>query len=633
MAQSSNFSAFSQSVIDDQYEIVCPVGRGRHSVVYKAIKIDPERIRSERITVALKILVGHVRDPEVHRRRMKREALAMLSSVHRNVIKLLDYNSKGDLCYLAMEFAEGGDLRQMLEAHQLVLTPDLSLRLMLQVLTALERIHHVGIIHRDIKPENILLNNEGLVKLADFGISLLPGEKEPPEEVHRGVGTFDYLAPECLEEGAASRATDVYSAAVTCYQLLTGNLPFGGSSFTEQITNKMESRILPLKNFIKDEPPLLQEFMEHALSSDPEVRFNSATEFKEAIEQYLGGTWEPRRARLSRSQAAQNQGAPGSQPESLDWPEQDIVEPAGEPDFEEPVVSAAAEAELGTKNRQETILRIIQKPKKTGISSSKEFVVKERAAKEVVAPVRPAIRESARAAEQTVPKRRRQRTLTATKTLPPSVRQRALFSPFKLSLGAAAIGIVLFGLWFARHAHKPSSVLSGFFPGSRYGSESSSLNGMSQAVSPETSEGLSTALSGSVELAASTSPAPAILPVQTPCVAELPENGFISLFRRESTGLLSNLLADGSSVSLATVPIYGGKEVLVYLAISGWEPVVLSSEVLSSGNEVRLYGGGMQLALKLEQPASSGFFSSKSNELKGTYKDYSSGREGEWAIW
>ncbi|HQH28744.1 MAG TPA: serine/threonine-protein kinase, partial [Oligoflexia bacterium] len=296
MARSSTISSPSSvgpTIFDDLYEIISPVGRGRNSVVYQARCLNSSGKQSAASLVALKVLVGNAKDPEMHVKRMKREALAMLSCVNRNVIKLLDYRSAGELCYLAMEFAERGDLRQMLEVQHDVFTPDLVLRLMVQVLSGLEKIHSVGIIHRDLKPENLLLTRDCTIKIADFGISCLPSEKIAPEEANRGVGTFDYLAPECLEDGVSNQATDVYSAAVTCYQLLTGHMPFAGLSFTEQIANKMESRIIPLERYIKHTPPMLEELMSQALASDPARRFQTAAEFKQALESFIQGSWRP----------------------------------------------------------------------------------------------------------------------------------------------------------------------------------------------------------------------------------------------------------------------------------------------------------------------------------------------------
>lgn len=289
MTAHSSLKLVQESLFDGTYEVLHAVGRGQNSVVYKARKV---RGAFSGKLVALKVLLGN-KDPSLHYKRMKREALAMLSSIHPNVVKLIDYVATDETCYLSMEFAERGDLRLLLEAQRMVFTPELVLRLMIQILGGLQAIHRVGIIHRDIKPENLLLTADCKIKIADFGIACLPSEQVSKEEANRGIGTFDYLSPESLEEGISNEATDVYSAAVTCYQLLTGHLPFAGASFTEQIVNKMEGAVLPLQSFMKEVPHLLQEFVEQSLAAEPEDRYQSAEEFCCAIKSFVDGSWAP----------------------------------------------------------------------------------------------------------------------------------------------------------------------------------------------------------------------------------------------------------------------------------------------------------------------------------------------------
>lgn len=304
MSRDSTIKRADDSVFDGAYEIIAPVGRGRNSVVYKARRLRPPVAANEPQYLALKVLIGNTKNPELQVRRMKREALAMLSCIHPNIIKLIDYVAEADLCYLAMEFAERGDLKQVLEHQRTPFATDLALHLTSQVLAGLEKIHYVGLLHRDIKPENLLLTEECSIKIGDFGIACLPTEEVTIDEANRGIGTFDYLAPECLEEGVANQASDVYSAAVTCYQLLTCHLPFTGSSFTEQIGNKLETNVAPLKLYLADVPPLLQELLKKSLESDPERRFRTAGEFREAIDHFLAGKWEPEEEAVHRAPAA-----------------------------------------------------------------------------------------------------------------------------------------------------------------------------------------------------------------------------------------------------------------------------------------------------------------------------------------
>ena len=282
-------------VFDDAFEIIGPpVGRGSNSVVYKARRLEQSSGLSIGLDYcALKVMLSNSKDYGLQSRRIKKEAVSMLSCLHRNVVKLYDFVIKGDLHYFVMEFAERGDLKDILDKQRVSFSVDLVLRLMIQVLSGLEEIHRVGIIHRDLKPENLLLTNDCIVKIADFGIACLPTDQEAIEETQRGIGTFDYLAPEMLENGIGSEATDIYSAAVTCYELIAGHRPFAGASLTEKIKHKMNWEIAPLEQNVQTCPPLLYEFLCKALHPDIECRYSSAAEFRIAIENYLSGIWEP----------------------------------------------------------------------------------------------------------------------------------------------------------------------------------------------------------------------------------------------------------------------------------------------------------------------------------------------------
>ncbi len=279
----------SRPVFDGSYEILATVGRGRNSIVYKARRLHEPSLGQ---IVALKVLTGNAKDPELNIRRMKHEALAMLSCRHKNVIRLQDYVTSGDLCYLCMEYAERGDLRMLLASQSDPFFSGLVLDWTVQVLTGLETIHGAGIIHRDVKPENILLTDDGLVKIADFGIAVLPSEEFKAEEANRGVGTFDFLAPETLEDGFSNVTTDLYSVGVTMFQLLTRNAPFKGVTFTEQITNKLAGNRTPLSAFIEISP-VIDKILDRALATDPDQRFQSAREFREAIEKFIMGELDP----------------------------------------------------------------------------------------------------------------------------------------------------------------------------------------------------------------------------------------------------------------------------------------------------------------------------------------------------
>ena len=281
------------TLFDGSYEILTSVGRGRNSVVYKA----KHQRSPEGVLVALKVLVGCSKDPNINIARMKREALAMLSCVHPNVVKLRDYVS-GELNYLAMEYVSGGDLRSALDERIEPFSVQEATNIVLQILDGLEAIHRAGIIHRDIKPENLLVTGEGLasggtIKIADFGIAFLPTERVALEEASRGIGTFDYLAPETLGDGVCREASDLYSVSVTLYQLLTKQLPFAGQSFAEQISQKMGGAVKPIPERAELDAATYNAFFEQMLSPDVEQRAQSVAEFRKELLALTSGTWKP----------------------------------------------------------------------------------------------------------------------------------------------------------------------------------------------------------------------------------------------------------------------------------------------------------------------------------------------------
>ena len=271
-----------------EYQLVAAIGRGKLSEVYRAHKKDDEK-RS----YALKILANHRKNPQRAISMLQKEAIAMLSCVDPHVIRLFDYVIGDEKSYLVMEYAECGDLATLLHRQGKAFTPAEALDYIRQLLMAVDAVHKAGIIHRDIKPENILLTSDKKVKLSDFGIASLAGEQLPEEEAYRGVGTFDYLAPESLEQGINNQQTDVYAVGVTLYQLLTSEMPFAGVSFKEQVASKMRGERLPLQHYMSHVPRYLDELISVATSPDPHIRFKSAQEFRDAIEDLSLGLWEP----------------------------------------------------------------------------------------------------------------------------------------------------------------------------------------------------------------------------------------------------------------------------------------------------------------------------------------------------
>jgi len=206
-----------------QLEILGLLGHGGMGVVYKARQRGLDR------TVALKILPREISAEPAFAERFAREAQALARLSHPNVVTVIDLGQSGPLYYFLMEFVDGINLRQMLQAGRLA--PRDALGLILQICEALEYAHGEHVVHRDIKPENILVDKKGHLKIADFGLSKLLGAASPDLKLtlsNQVLGTLHYMAPEQIDKPlAVDHRADLYALGVVFYEMLTGELPLG----------------------------------------------------------------------------------------------------------------------------------------------------------------------------------------------------------------------------------------------------------------------------------------------------------------------------------------------------------------------------------------------------------------------
>jgi serine/threonine protein kinase len=206
-----------------QLEILELLGRGGMGAVYKARQLKLDRF------VALKILPPDLGREAAFAERFAREARALARLNHPQVVAVHDFGESGGLYYLVMEFVDGVNLRQLLQAGQL--EPARALQIVPQICEALQYAHEEGVVHRDIKPENILLDKRGRVKIADFGLAKLLGHSRAEFSLtgsQQVMGTLDYMAPEQRERPLeVDQRADIYSLGVVFYEMLTGELPLG----------------------------------------------------------------------------------------------------------------------------------------------------------------------------------------------------------------------------------------------------------------------------------------------------------------------------------------------------------------------------------------------------------------------
>jgi len=248
-----------------QLQILEIIGQGGMGVVYKARQPRLDRL------VALKLLPLSLAADATFAERFNREARVLARLNHPHIVTVHDFGQSGGFFYLLMEFVDGVNLRQAMQAGRF--TPHQAILLVPKICEALQFAHDEGVLHRDIKPENILLDTRGRVKIADFGIAKLVGETREKLTLTasgQAIGTPHYMAPEQLERPQdVDQRADIYSLGVVFYEMLTGELPIG--RFAPPSTKTaVDSRV--------------DEVVFHALEKEREKRFRSAGEVKTSVE-------------------------------------------------------------------------------------------------------------------------------------------------------------------------------------------------------------------------------------------------------------------------------------------------------------------------------------------------------------
>ncbi len=263
-----------------RYDIVRVLGKGAMGVVYEAR--DPNLNRK----VAIKtVRVDSLAKDEAieYELRFRTEAHSAARLQHPNIVSVYDSDRDGDTPFLVMEFVKGEDLKHYLDSGQRY-SLEQSVRMMRDLLAALDYAHQRKIIHRDIKPANLLLEADGRVKLTDFGVARIQDSGEATRTQGGMVGTLKYMSPEQVEGKTVDALSDLFSAGIVLYQLLTDRRPFDGDSYfsiVNQITNQHPPAPSSINQML---PTALDAVVSRALAKDKTHRFASAQDFSLALQ-------------------------------------------------------------------------------------------------------------------------------------------------------------------------------------------------------------------------------------------------------------------------------------------------------------------------------------------------------------
>jgi len=268
-------------LFDRRYRLERRIGTGGMADVYLA---EDETLHRQ---VAIKILADRYTRDEGFVERFRREATAAAGLNHPNIVSIYDRGESEGTYYIAMEYIDGPTLKEEITSRAPLPEAE-AVGYAQQVLQALEFAHRRGVIHRDIKPHNMMLTEDGLLKVTDFGIARAANQVEMTE-VGSIVGTAQYLSPEQARGQTVGPQSDIYSLGVVLYEMLTGEVPFTGSSAVEIAMKQVNERPVPPSRKNRLVSPAVEAIVMRALAKDPAMRFRSAREMADELERARRG--------------------------------------------------------------------------------------------------------------------------------------------------------------------------------------------------------------------------------------------------------------------------------------------------------------------------------------------------------
>jgi eukaryotic-like serine/threonine-protein kinase len=272
-------------LLDGRYAVTARIAHGGMATVYLALDTRLDR------QVALKVMHAELARDEEFVRRFIGEAKSVARLSHQNVVAVFDQGSDGPFLYLAMEYVPGRTLKEVLRERGRF-SPAAALDIMAGVLDGLAAAHSSGIVHRDVKPENVLLTTDGRLKVADFGLARA---QAAVGQTRAGllIGTVAYLPPEQVTGDSTGPRSDVYSAGVMLFELLTGRQPFTGDTPIAVAYQHVNQDVPAPSALVPGIPAAVDQLVLAATSRDPALRPADASEFARAVRRVREGVGEP----------------------------------------------------------------------------------------------------------------------------------------------------------------------------------------------------------------------------------------------------------------------------------------------------------------------------------------------------
>ena len=262
--------------INDRYEIIKTIGEGGMANVYLANDTILDR------KVAIKVLRGDLSNDEKFIRRFQREALSVSNLSHPNIVEVYDVGKEDGQYYIVMEYIEGKTLKQLLKKRETLTLPEV-IDIMLQLTDGLAHAHESYIIHRDIKPQNIMILDNGLVKITDFGIAMALNATQLTQ-TNSVMGSVHYLPPEQANGKSATVKSDIYSLGILMYELITGSVPFKGDNAVEIALKHMKEKIPSIRKQNPTIPQSVENIVIKATAKNPRNRYDSVKEMHDDLE-------------------------------------------------------------------------------------------------------------------------------------------------------------------------------------------------------------------------------------------------------------------------------------------------------------------------------------------------------------